>query len=87
MTTLHKPELSDFSPEDLAILEQAAKRMGMTAEQIVNPSIFGVQTHWPQWLEANHAESNEAYRRPGQLPQIAKEAIHVAVSMTNHCNY
>ncbi len=47
MTTLHTPRLSDFSDDDLAILERIAKRMGMSAEQMLNPSIFGVQTHWP----------------------------------------
>ncbi len=87
MTTLHTPQLSDFSEEDRAILERLAKRMGQTPEGLLSPSIHGVQTHWPAWLEANHLESNQAYRIQGKLPQIAKEAIHVAVSMTNHCNY
>lgn len=87
MTTLHTPTPADFTAEELAVLERAAKRMGQTVEQLLRPSIFGVQAHWPAWLEANHAESTEAYRRQGQLPQLAKEAIHVAVSMTNHCEY
>ena len=87
MTTLHTPQLSDFSDEDRAILERMAKRMGQSAEQLLHPSIFGVQAHWPAWLEANHAETNQAYRIQGKLPPLAKEAMHVAVSMTNHCNY
>ncbi len=87
MTTLHTPRLSDFSDDDLAILERIAKRMGMSAEQMLNPSIFGVQTHWPAWLEANHVEASQSYRFQGKLPQLAKEAMHVAVSMTNSCEY
>ena len=87
MPTLHTPQLSDFSDEDLAVLERISKRMGMSAEQLLNPSIFGVQAHWPAWLEANHAEANQAYRMQGALPQLAKEAMHVAVSMANHCEY
>lgn len=87
MTTLHTPQWSDFSVEEQAVLERAAKRMGQTPEQLLHPTIFGVQARWPAWLEANHAESSQAYRRQGKLPQLAKESIHVAVSMTNQCHY
>ncbi|HEU0073741.1 MAG TPA: hypothetical protein VFS30_06995 [Dehalococcoidia bacterium] len=87
MTTLRTPKLSDFSEDDRAILERMAKRTGQSPEQLLNPSIFGVQTHWPAWLEANHAETGMAYMLQGKLPRLAKEAIHTAVSMTNHCNY
>lgn len=87
MTTLRTPRLADFSAEDRALLERTAKRMGRTAEALLEPSIMGVQTHWPAWLEANHLETNQSYRIQGKLPPIAKEAIHVAVSMTNHCSY
>jgi alkylhydroperoxidase family enzyme len=87
VTTLHTPQLADFSAEDRAILERMAKRMGRTPEALLDPSIMGVQAHWPAWLEANHLETNQSYRIAGRLPAIAKEAIHVAVSMTNHCSY
>ena len=87
MTTLRTRQLSDLSPDDQAILERVAKRMGQRPEDVLRPGIFGVQAHWPAWLEANHVESNQAYRLQGKLPQLAKEAMHVAVSMTNHCNY
>ena len=88
MTTLHTPKLSDFSEDDLAILERMAKRMGQSPEQLLSPSmIYGVQAYWPAWLEANHAETGMAYMLQGKLPRLAKEAIHAAVSMTNHCDY
>lgn len=87
MTTLHTPRLEEFSTEDRAILERVAKRLGRMPEALLEPSIMGVQGHWPAWLEANHAETNQSYRIQGKLPQLAKEAIHVAVSMTNHCSY
>jgi hypothetical protein len=53
MTTLRKPDLADFSADDQAILERVAKRMGQTPEGLLRPGIFGVQSHWPAWLESN----------------------------------
>lgn len=87
MTTLRAPQLADFSPEDLVILERIARRMGRSVEDLLHPSIFGVQAHWPAWLEANFDHGLATYMRPGVLPQIAKEAMHAAVSMTNNCEY
>ena len=87
MTTLRAPQLADFSPADRAILEHVAKRMGRPVEELLRASIFSVQTHWPAWLEANFDQSLATYIGRGALPQIAKEAMHVAVSMTNKCEY
>lgn len=87
MTTLKTPRLEEFPAEERAQLERIAARIGMPVEQILNPGIFGVQTHWPDWLEANLDHSLVTYMGRGALPQIAKEAMHVAVSMTNHCEY
>lgn len=87
MTTLRPASLDDFSEEDREVLTRVAKRTGQSPEDLLRPTVFGVQSHWPAWLEANHAESTEAYRRQGVLSPLAKEAIHVAVSMTNHCAY
>ena len=87
MTTLRAPQLADFSPEDRAILERIATRMGRPVEHVLQPSIFGVQAHWPAWLEANFDHSLATYTRPGTLPSLAKEAMHTAVSMTNMCEY
>jgi len=87
MTTLRTPTLADFSAEERAVLERIAKRIGQTADQLIKPGIFGVQAHWPAWLEANLDHSLATYMSRGTLPQLAKEAMHVAVSMTNHCEY
>jgi alkylhydroperoxidase family enzyme len=87
MTTLHRPQLSDFSADDRATLERVAKRMGQTAEELLRPGIFGVQGHWPAWLEANFLQTLYGYRLQGVLPPLAKEAMHVAVSMTNRCTF
>jgi alkylhydroperoxidase family enzyme len=87
VTTLHAPLLTDFSLDDRAILERLAQRMGQPVENLLRPSIFGVQAHWPAWLEANFQHSLSTYWLQGVLPPLAKEAMHVAVSMTNRCEY
>jgi hypothetical protein len=87
MTTLRAPRVEDFSDEERSVLDRVAKRMGRPVEELIEPSIFGVQAHWPAWLEANFDHSLVTYMRPGVLPQIAKEAMHVAVSVTNNCEY
>jgi alkylhydroperoxidase family enzyme len=87
MTTLRIPELSELAADDRAALERVAKRMGQKPEDLLRPGIFGVQTHWPAWLEANFEQTLQGYRLQGVLPGLAKEAMHVAVSMTNHCTF
>jgi alkylhydroperoxidase family enzyme len=87
MTTLRAPRLEDLSAGDRETLERVAKRMGQTVETLMRPGIFGVQAHWPGWLEANLEHSLATYLLHGTLPPLAKEAMHVAVSMTNYCDY
>ncbi len=87
MTTLRIPEPSELSADDQAALERLAKRMGQKIEELLRPGIFGVQTHWPAWLESNLEQTLQGYRMPGALPPLAKETMHVAVSMTNRCNF
>ncbi len=87
MTTLRIPELSDLSADDRATLERVAQRMGQKPEDLLRPGIFGVQAHWPSWLEANLEHTIASYRFRGVLSDVAKEAMHVAVSMTNHCSF
>ena len=87
MTTLRAPRFADFPEEERAVLERVARRMGQSPEELLSTGIWGVQAHWPAWLEANQEEARYAYRWQGSLPRLAKEAIHVAVSMTNNCDY
>jgi hypothetical protein len=87
MTTLRTPRRSEFSTEDQGILERVAKRLGQTPDELLRPGIFGVQAHWPAWLECNVQQTVSGYRLQGVLPALAKEAMHVAVSMTNHCSF
>jgi len=87
MTTLRAPQLADLSAEDRATLERIATRMGQTAEALLRLGIFGVQTHWPAWLESNFEHSLATYLFRGSLPPLAKEAMHVGVSVTNNCEY
>jgi hypothetical protein len=87
MTTLRIPQLSDLEADDRAIVERVAKRMGQRPEDVLRSGIFGVQAHWSAWLEANYEQTLHGYRMHGSLPPIAKEAMHVAVSMYNHCTF
>jgi alkylhydroperoxidase family enzyme len=87
MTTLHTPQPAELSPDDRAALERVARRMGQKLDDLLRPGIFGVQVHWPAWLEANFEQTLHGYRAHGELPALAKEAMHVAVSMTNHCHF
>lgn len=47
MTTLRTKQLADLSPDDQAIVERVAQRMGQRPEDVLRPGIFGVQAHWP----------------------------------------
>jgi hypothetical protein len=87
MTTLRAPLADAFSAEERETLERVAKRMGRSVDELLRPSIFGVQTHWPAWLEANFDHSLASYLLRGALPPLAKEAMHAAVSMTNNCEH
>lgn len=87
MTTLRAPQLAELSTEDRATLERIATRMGQSVEALLRPGIFGVQTHWPAWLEANFDHSLATYLFRGSLAPLVKEAMHVGVSVTNNCEY
>ena len=49
--------------------------------------IWGAQAHWLPYMAANHKQALSSYQMQGVLPQLAKEAMHVAVSMSNSCEY
>jgi hypothetical protein len=44
-------------------------------------------THWPAYMAANHKQALASYQFQGVLPQLAKEAMHAAISMTNGCDF
>lgn len=87
MTTLQPPTLDQFSADDREILDHVAARLGRTVDDLLRPGIFGVQAHWPAWLEANLNQARATYMHRGLLPPLVKEAMHVAVSMGNGCDY
>jgi hypothetical protein len=87
MTTLRTPSVPDFSPDDQHALARLARRTGQPLAALLEPGIFGVQAHWPAWLESNLDQTLHGFRQHGVLPVLAKEAMHVAVSMVNRCEY
>lgn len=87
MTTLRASQLFDFSVEDQATLERVARRMGQSVDGLLRPGIFGVQAPWPAWLQANFEHTLATYWSRGALAPLAREAMHVAVSVANNCEY
>ncbi len=85
MPTLRFANAEDLPPEERAVLERIAKRMGRAPDDF--GEIFRAQAHWPTYLEANHQQTLYGFRIKGQLPEITKQAMHVAVSMANRCEY
>ncbi len=85
MPTLRFVRAADLQPEDLAVLERVAKRRGTTVEKL--SEIWKAQAHWPALVEANIDESMQAFMQIGRLPMLTKQAMHVAVSMANACDF
>jgi len=83
--TLRFARLEDLRPEERAILERIAKRRGTTPDRL--SEIWKAQAHWPALLEANLDESVASFMYVGRLPELTKQAMHVAVSMTNGCDF
>ena len=67
------------------MLERVAKRRGTTIDGL--SEIWKAQAHWPALLEANLVESAQAFMQIGRLPMLTKQAMHVAVSMANGCDF
>jgi len=83
--TLRFVEPGDLAPEERAILERLAKRRGTTIEQL--SEIWLAQAHWPALVEANLNESAQAFMQIARLSMLTKQAMHVAVSMSNACDF
>ena len=84
MPTLRFRRMDEIPPEDQRHV--AFLRSRVKGDQPIG-GIYGAQAHWPAYLGANHKETLASYQFQGALPQIAKEATHVAVSMTNGCHF
>jgi alkylhydroperoxidase family enzyme len=84
MPTLRFRRFDEIPPEDQ---EHAAfLRARMRGREDID-GIFGAQAHWPAYMAANHKQALASYQFQGVLPQLAKEAMHVAISMSNGCNF
>jgi hypothetical protein len=85
MPTLRFVRPEELSAEDRAVLERVAKRRGATIEEL--SAIWKAQAHWPALVEANLNESVQAFMHIARLPMLTKQAMHVAVSMSNACDF
>ena len=84
MPTLRFRRFDEIPPEDQETIAFVRARM-RGREEI--DGIWGAQAHWLPYAAANHKQSLASYQSQGVLPQLTKEAMHVAISMTNGCDY
>jgi hypothetical protein len=84
MPTLRFRRFDEIPPEDQEYV--AFLRARMRGREHID-GIFGAQAYWPAYMAANHKQALASYQFQGMLPQLAKEAMHVAVSMTNGCEF
>ena len=84
MPTLRFRRFDEIPPEDLEHV--AFLRARMRGREDID-GIWGAQAHWLQYMAANHQQALAGYQLQGVLPRLAKEAMHVAVSMSNSCDY
>ena len=85
MTTLRLPPAAELPDADRIALERTASRLGSSPDELAD--IWRAQMHWPDYLEANRRQTLRGYRFQGAVPELAKEAMHVAVSAVNDCEY
>jgi alkylhydroperoxidase family enzyme len=85
MTTLPLPDPSTASGRTREALEQAARRTGQPLEQLSH--VLRAQAHWPEWLEANLAQTAATFKGAGVLPPLTRECLHIAVSASNNCRF
>jgi len=51
------------------------------------PNLYKVMAPKPAYLEANWNKVKAVMVKPGKLPRLTKEAVAVAVSAVNGCDY
>lgn len=84
MPTLRFRRFDEIPPEEQEHV--AFLRARMRGRDEID-GIWGAQAHWLPYMAANHKQALSSYQMQGVLPQLAKEAMHVAVSMSNSCEY
>ena len=84
MPTLRFRRFDEIPPDQKEHI--AFLRARMRAREDID-GIWGAQAHWLPYMSANHKQALSSYQMQGVLPQRAKEAMHVAVSMCNTCKY
>jgi alkylhydroperoxidase family enzyme len=84
MPTLRFRRFEEIPPEDQEHVNFLRARI-RGREEI--DGIFGAQAHWPAYMAANHKQALASYQFQGVLPQLTREAMHVATSMSNACDF
>jgi alkylhydroperoxidase family enzyme len=84
MPTLRFRRFDEIPPDDQQHV--AFLHAQMHGQEEIN-GIFGAQAHWPAYLAANHKQAVASYQLQGVLPRLTKEAMHVAISTTNGCDF
>ncbi len=85
MTTLPIPDPTTATGRTREVLELAARRNGQTLENL--SYILRAMAHWPEWLEANLAQTAATFKGAGQLPPLTRECLHIAISASNNCRF
>src|SRR5260370_7487015 len=79
MPTLRFRRFDEIPPDDQEYV--AFLRERMRGREDIN-GICGAQAHWPAYMASNHKQALASYQFQGVLPQLAKEAKHVPISMS-----
>lgn len=85
MTTLPLPDPHQTTGRTREALEQAARRGGVPLDRVSN--IHRAMSHWPEWLEANLAQTAATFKGAGALPPLTRECLHIAISGSNNCRF
>jgi len=85
VTTLPLPDPREATGRTREALEFAARRGGLPLEKV--SAIHRAMAHWPEWLEANLAQTAATFKGQGQLPPLTRECLHIAVSASNNCRF
>ena len=85
MPILPLPDPSSATGRAREVLELAARRSGQPPESLSH--VLRAQAHWPEWLEANLAQTGATFKGAGVLPPLTRECLHIAVSASNNCRF